>query len=91
MKIENRRALVGRHVGALLDRGDLSTLNHDILIVDCRGSRAVNDSNVCEDNLAGVDAHELLHCLREFRTLGVEGDRSQQQQYERPATESAMT
>ena len=79
VKIQNHGVLVRRHVGALLDRRDLSALNHDILIFDRRCSGAVNNPHVREDNLGSVRTDELLHRLRQFRSLGVDSERSQQQ------------
>src|SRR4029077_12218854 len=79
VKIENRGVLVGRDIGALIDSRDLSVLDHNILVFDRRPARTVNDSHVGEDNLPGTRTDELLHCLRELRTLGVDIERSQQQ------------
>src|SRR6185295_11728904 len=65
VQIENGRTLVGRDVSALLDRRNLSTLNHKILIVGCWRSRAIDNPNVGENHLTGVDANKLLYRLRE--------------------------
>jgi hypothetical protein len=63
VQIQNGRTLVGRDVGALLDRRNLSRLDYDILIVGCWRSGAIDNPNVSEHNLAGVDANKLLHRL----------------------------
>ena len=63
-KVEDRGALVRRHIGALLDRRDLSALDHNVLIVNRRCSGAVDNPHMREHDLAGIHTYELLHRLR---------------------------
>ena len=69
-KVEDGRALVRHHIGASLDRRDLSRLEHNVLILDRGRSGAINDTHVGEDYLSGVHTDELLHRFRQFGSLG---------------------
>ena len=64
VKIQHGCTGSGRHVRALLDRRDLSALDHDILIVDRRASGAVDNPHVGEHHLGRLHPHELLDRLR---------------------------
>ena len=89
VKVKNSGRFVCGHVGARLNRGDLSAFDHNILIFNCRCAGAVNDPHVSEDDLAGIYPNQLLHRLRQFRSLGMDIDRSQKE-YEEPATENEI-
>ncbi len=69
-KIQNGRVPGGRHVGAPLDRANLSPLDYNILIFNRRRSGAVNNPHMRENNFGGLHAHEFLYRLRQLRILG---------------------
>src|SRR6267154_1632907 len=61
------------HVCTLLDAGNLSGLNDDVLIFDCRASGAVDNPCVRKNNFGSTYADELLHRFREFGGLSLHG------------------